>query len=60
MSEVCAHANDKRSHKISALENHKELKERLHLQAEIDKVEFYKVKLFEIVFVRVVEEISRA
>lgn len=41
VSEVYAHANDKRSHKISAPENRKELKERLHLKKK-DKVEIYK------------------
>lgn len=39
MSEVYAHANDKRSHKRNALENHKKLKERLHKK---DKVKIFK------------------
>lgn len=32
VSEVYAHANDKRSHKISAPENHEELKGRLYFK----------------------------
>lgn len=61
VSEVYAHANDKRSHKISAPENHEELKGRLYFKEDErarDKVEIYKWN-FSIVYVRVLR-IGRA